>query len=92
MEAFSGKLPSAYFSGALVDQLLVRAELLVRRPWTGPFPWAYSDRLGRSDFRRCRVPTGYEGDKKDFQTKVVGESFVLGHFLALVVSEAQAHG
>ena len=90
MEALSWRFPSEDFTGTFVEHFLIGAELLVGDGGkVGAFGQIVADSAILA-FAGATLPTAMGMTEENLEAEVGGEGLMLGHLLALVVSETQA--
>jgi len=90
MEALSRRFPSEDFTGTFVEHFLISTELLIGDGGkVGSFGEVVADSAILA-FAGTALPGAVRMTEKNFEAEVGGEGLVLGHFLALVVSETKA--
>ena len=88
----SRRLPVEYFSRALVEHILIGAELLIRNQrQVGAFWEVVADAIVLT-LTGGSLPRAMGMAEEDLQLEVCGERGVFGHLLALVVGEAFTQG
>ena len=86
------RLPVEYFSRALVEHILIGAELLIRNQrQVGAFGEVVADAIVLT-LTGGPLPGAMGVTKEDFELEVGGKRGVFGHLLALVVGEAFTQG
>ena len=87
-----GRLPVEYFPRALVEHILIGAELLIRNQrQVGAFWEVVADAIVLT-LTGGPLPRAMGMAEEDLQLEVCGERGVFGHLLALVVGEAFTQG
>ena len=90
MEALSRRFPAEDFTGTFVEHFLISTELLIGDGGkVGSFGEVVADSSILA-FAGAALPRAMRMTEENLEAEVGGEGLVLGHFLALVVSETQA--
>ena len=89
VETLSRRFPAEDFAGTLVGHFLIGGELLIRdQGKVSAFGQVVADATVLA-FAGPAFPGAVGTAEKDLEAEVGGEGLVLGHLLALVVSEAE---